>query len=120
MASTVEELYVLVSQVAALTGQPAELVDELTFSNRAAVARIALGDGRTAIAKKPRTAAAFEREVQALTTLPAASRPGLIAFGRGVVVMEDLGAGPSLADLLLDDDRALAERSLESWARTVG
>ena len=34
--------------------------------------------------------------------------------------MEDLGTGPSVADLLLGADRRAAERALLAWARTLG
>jgi hypothetical protein len=59
-------------------------------------------------------------EVEALRVLPPDTRPALLGSGGGVLVMEDLGTGPSLADVLLAPAGDSAERALESWARTVG
>ena len=48
--------------------------------------------------------------------------PTVLALDAGhrVLVMEDLGTGPTLADLLLGDDRAAAERGLVEYARSLG
>lgn len=116
LSPALEELVVVVSD---LTGEPVTFVEELTFSNRAVVARLALRD-ETVIAKKPHGVSAFANEEAAMRTLPAHTRPALIASGRGTLVMEELGRGPSLADLLLGDDRTAAEDGLLAWARTVG
>ena len=42
------------------------------------------------------------------------------ASNLGLVILEDLGDCPSLADLLLGTDAAAAERGLVAWARTLG
>jgi hypothetical protein len=102
-----------------MTGTPARLVEDLSFSNRAVVARISAGN-TTLIAKRPFEREALAREVEALRVLPAATRPALVGASDEVVVMEDLGTGPSLADLLLGSDRAGAERALLAWAATLG
>lgn len=39
---------------------------------------------------------------------------------RGLLVLEDLGEGPSLASLLAGDDPAAAEEALVAWATTLG
>ena len=109
----------MVERASALLGG-AELVDDLTFSGRALVVRIRRTDGTTAIVKAPARAEALEREAEALRTLPAATRPDLIAAGDGLLVLEDLGTGPSLADLLLGSDGPAAERALLAWAWTLG
>jgi hypothetical protein len=110
----------LVAVVSDMTGQSATLVDDLSFSNRAIVARVRFGGGETVIAKKPLSPSAFANEVDALQLLPAETRPALIGSANGMLVMEDLGSGPSLADLLLSHDRGAAERALHAWARALG
>src|SRR5712691_5383136 len=112
----IEELVAIVSD---LTGEPATFVEDLTFSNRAVVARLRLRAG-TVIAKQPHGASAFAHEAEALRILPAPTRKALIASGRGTLVMEDLGNGPSLADLLLRGDPSAAEHGLLAWAKTLG
>ena len=100
-------------------GRPVELVDDLSFSTRATVLRIA-ADGKTAVAKRLVDQRAHELELTALETLPGGSRPELLGHGVDVIVMSDLGDGPSLADILLGDDRRRAEGALLEWARTLG
>ncbi|HTJ32243.1 MAG TPA: hypothetical protein VL738_03355, partial [Dactylosporangium sp.] len=48
--------------------------------------------------------------------------PELIAHdgGKRVIVLEDLGRAPTLADKLLDHDARGAERALLAWARALG
>jgi hypothetical protein len=69
----------------------------------------------------------FVREAvsyQLFTALSADERmcPELYAHdsGAGVIVIEDLGRAPTLADKLLGDDARGAERALLSWARSLG
>ena len=99
---------------------PVELVGDLTFSSKATVARLRVPGGGTVVAKQPRDPATYRRELEALRTLPESVRPALLACGGGVFVLEDLGPGPSLADLLLGDDPEAAERALLGWAATLG
>ncbi len=115
-----EELSHLAATASRILGKPAVLVEDLSYSSRAVVVRLDLGGGETAIAKRPFERESFTSEVQALRVLPPDTRPVLLGSRDGVLVMEDLGTGPSLADLLLSSAGALAERALESWARTVG
>jgi hypothetical protein len=70
---------------------------------------------------------AFIREAvsyQLFTALTADERmcPELYAHdaSAGVIVIEDLGRAPTLADKLLGDDARGAERALLSWARSLG
>lgn len=97
----------------------AEVVHEIRTGRRATVARVAVGD-TTYIAKRNFDAAAFANECAGLTRLPAAFRPELVAQGETLVVMEDLGDGPSLADVLLGTDPVAAERGLLAWADALG
>lgn len=109
----------LLADATSLLG-PVALVDDLSFSSRAAVARLHLEGGGTVVVKLPFSAEARSREVEAMRTLPAFVRPALLATGERILVMEDLGLGPSLADLLLGDDTGAAEAGLLAWAHTLG
>lgn len=102
-----------------LVGTPATLVELLPSQSRTVVARLRVGGG-TVVAKRAADPAAHATEVQALRLLPAGAVPALVADGDGVVVTEDLGPGPSLADLLLGDDPVAAERGLNAWAGGLG
>jgi hypothetical protein len=109
----------LLEDAASLLG-PVDLIDDLTFSNKAQVARLRVAGGETVVAKRPVDPGAFARELQALRVLPAAVRPRLVAAGHDLLVMEDLGTGPSLADLLLGRDRVAAEAAVMAWAAALG
>ena len=65
------------------------------------------------------SSAAFAREVAGLTALD--HTPDLLAVDRehGLVVMSDLGTGPTLADLLLGDDRAAAWAGALEWVEAL-
>lgn len=99
---------------------PVQLVDDLTFSNKATVVRLRVAGGATMIAKQPRRREMFVRELEALRLLPATVRPALLASGPDLFVVEDLGPGPSLADLLLGDEPNAAGGALMGWAETLG
>ncbi|MEV4312182.1 hypothetical protein [Actinocrispum sp. NPDC049592] len=85
---------------------------------------------RTLVVKKhtePAPSESFVREAvsyQLFTALSAEERmcPELYAHdgAAGVIVIEDLGRAPTLADKLLGDDARGAERALLSWARSLG
>ncbi|MBP2330207.1 hypothetical protein JOF56_010592 [Kibdelosporangium banguiense] len=85
---------------------------------------------RTLVVKRyeqPTPSEAFVREAvsyQLFTALTADERmcPELYAHdgAAGVIVIEDLGRAPTLADKLLGDDARGAERALLSWARSLG
>jgi hypothetical protein len=67
----------------------------------------------------------FVRERTALSLAGDHGLPGtvrLLGFcdDAPLVVLEDLGDGPSVADLLLGDDPAAAEQAVHDWAITVG
>ncbi|MHB1447389.1 MAG: phosphotransferase [Acidimicrobiales bacterium] len=109
-----------VRQAAEAVLGPAELVEDLSFSNRSVVVRLRLADGRLVVAKQPADATARDREEIALRLLPAGAAPRLIAAANTVLVMEDLGSGPSVADLLLGQDPEAARQGLLSWAGALG
>ena len=110
----------LVAVAADLIGAEVELLEDLSFSSRARVARLRLADGSTVVVKRPEQPSAYMCEAAAFATIPAEFRPGLVVAGQGVIVMEDLGAGTSLADLLLGEDRAAAEGGLLAWSYGLG
>lgn len=109
----------LLETAAALVG-PVDLVDDLTFSSKAQVARLRVPGGATVVAKRPVDSSAFSRELEALRVLPEAVRPALVAAGEDLLIMEDLGPGPALADLLLGHDPAAAEAAVLAWATALG
>jgi len=89
------------------------------------------GDERTAVLKRRREenfgdrARGFHAELAALEFLnrmKTAIAPRLFGAdpSAGILVMEDLGPGPSLADSLLARDRERAQANLVSYARAVG
>ena len=96
----------------------AELVDDLTNSGRAVLARISM-DGETYVAKSNADPERFANEISALQTLPPDVRPALIVAGERTLIMEDLGAGDSLADVLLGENAARATDALLLWASTL-
>ena len=109
----------LIADAADLLG-PVQLVDDLTFSRKATVVRLRVAGGTTMIAKQPRRREMFVRELEALRLLPPTVRPALLASSSDLFVIEDLGSGPSLADLLLGNEANAAEQALMGWAETLG
>ena len=97
-----------------------EVVDDLTFSSRAVVARLRQPDGTVVVAKRHKDPDAAASEELALRTLPAGIGPRLVGIGDGVLVMEDVGAGPSVADLLLGPDPMAARAAPVGWAGVIG
>jgi Phosphotransferase enzyme family len=100
--------------------------------DRTQVVRLELADGQSAVLKRreedPDDDAAgqrFETELAALDLLngmPAPVAPRLLGAdpAAGILVMEDLGQGASLADLLLTGGRERAEAGLIGYARALG
>ncbi|MFB7657238.1 MULTISPECIES: hypothetical protein [unclassified Streptomyces] len=73
-----------------------------------------------AYADDPAALGAFTAEAAGLSL--GLAGPGLLAAAPGLplIVMRDLGSGPTLADLLLGADRAAAQDALLSWSRALG
>lgn len=109
-----------VAMASALLGEPLNVEADLLFSGRAQVARATRPDGSTVIVKRPSEQDAFQRELASYQVLPASLRAELLGARDGVLVIEDLGDGVSLAELLLGDDPARASEGLLLWARAVG
>ncbi len=122
------------------TGAPVRLADaeDLGGSDRSVVMRVRVAESpfelpRTLVVKHygacPEQARSdpFAHEAascQLTTALPPEARvgPELIAHDAGerVLVLEDLGRGSTLADVLFADDPRVAERALLAWARALG
>ena len=99
--------------------------------DRSHIVRLRLaGDDRTVVLKRPREdnfgdrTRGFDAEVAALEFLnpmetPVAPRLLGADVGAGILIMEDLGPGSSLADSLLGSDRGRAEADLIGYARAL-
>jgi hypothetical protein len=99
--------------------------------DREHVLRLELADGRSVVLKRRGDQKedagdrGFETELAALELLsgmPASVAPRLLGAdaGAGILIMEDLGRGVSLADLLLTGGRERAEAGLIAYARALG
>jgi hypothetical protein len=92
-------------------------------SSRSLVLRATAGD-RPVVLKAPLECGSGPvRELAALRLLTGV--PGVVRLlaesdDPPVLVLEDLGAGPSLADALLGADPAAAQAALDGWAGTLG
>ena len=115
---------------ALLPGTGVEPGERLRAGDRSSVERVQLRSvGRagaevrgTAVVKRFHEAGeGWVRETAALDTLPPEVAPQVLAADRaaGVVVLSDLGDGPTLADVLLGHDRAAAEGALVGWAEAL-
>ncbi|GAA4618514.1 hypothetical protein GCM10023108_39680 [Saccharopolyspora hordei] len=122
------------------TGAPVRLADaeDLGGSDRSVVMRVRIAESpfelpRTVVVKHygecPEDARSdpFAHEAascQLTTALPPEVRigPELIAHDANerLLVLEDLGRGSTLADVLFADDSRVAERALLAWARALG
>jgi hypothetical protein len=97
-------------------GVPVTDARPLGGSDRSVVLRCRTATGSVVVKKYPDgSSRAFAREVAGLTALD--HTPELLAVdgARGLVVMSDLGTGPTLADLLLGDDPAAAWAGALEW-----
>jgi Ser/Thr protein kinase RdoA (MazF antagonist) len=91
--------------------------------DRAHVIRLHLGTDRSVVMKKRADRDTFGVELAALEYLngmPEPVAPRLLGADAGVLLMEDLGPGPSLADSLLTGDRPRVRADLISYAEALG
>ena len=93
--------------------------------DRAHVVRLHLAAGRSVVMKKRADKDTFGVELAALEYLngmPEPVAPRLLGADAdaGIVLMEDLGPGPSLADSLLTGDRPRVRADLVSYAEALG
>jgi hypothetical protein len=104
----------------AALGVPVTDPEPLGGSNRSLVLRCRTPGGPVVVKKYPDgSSTGFTREVAGLTALDHV--PTLLAVDRenGLVVMSDLGTGPTLADLLLGDDPAAAWAGALEWVEAL-
>ncbi|HXM56543.1 MAG TPA: hypothetical protein VOB72_14200 [Candidatus Dormibacteraeota bacterium] len=114
---------VLSAAAAALGARGVEPVADLTTSGRATVARLRVtgGDVETAVLKLGGDhVMANWCGLAFLDHVAPGAGPRLLAADRRFVVMEDLGAGPSLKSVLAGDDPAAAEAALVAHASALG
>ena len=110
-----------------LPGSEIRAVDRLQSSERTVVERVRLarpgaGAPEQVILKQFVQLAGFATEAGALSVLPAgAPAPQLLAEDpiERVILMTDVGSGPSLADALLGESAEVAEAALCAWAETM-
>lgn len=112
--------------------EPVELCTAEAVWQRSHVVRLGARGGRAAILKRPRRNPRGEPDREAFGTelasleylggMPAPVAPRLLGadVGTGILVMEELPAGRSLADSLLAGDRADATASLVAYATALG
>ncbi|RBQ15455.1 hypothetical protein DP939_35810 [Spongiactinospora rosea] len=97
---------------------------DLGGSRRSTVLRCRSADGRSVIVKayadEPDGLRAFAAEAAGLSL--GLAGPELLAVDTAVplLVMEDLGTAPTLADMLLGDDPGAATEALLTWSRGLG
>jgi Ser/Thr protein kinase RdoA (MazF antagonist) len=112
-------------------GERTEVRAAETIWGRGHVVRLHLADERSVVLKRRghpgqgRRARGFGAELAALEYLndmPAPVAPRLLGAdtGAGILVMEDLPTGPSLADSLLLGERERAQADLVAYARALG
>jgi hypothetical protein len=112
---------------ALLPGVRLEAAARLGGNERSTVERVRAtwpdGDRSSLIVKQYESAGeGWVRESAALSVMPRHVRaPRVVAAGAGppVLIIEDLGAGPSVADALLGDDPRAAEDGLRAWATAI-
>ena len=101
-------------------GAPVTDPEPLGGSTRSLVLRCLTPSGPVVVKRYPDgSTAAFTREVAGLTALD--HTPDLLAVDRvhGLIVMTDLGSGPTLADLLLGHDRSAAWAGALEWVEAL-
>jgi Phosphotransferase enzyme family len=112
---------------ALLPGVRIDAPDELGGNERTRVVRVRArrpdGTRTSYIVKLHRSAGeGWVREAAALSVLPPrVHAPRVAVEGREppVLVIEDLGAGPSVADALTGDDPQTAEAAVQAWAAAI-
>lgn len=101
-------------------GAPVTNPQPLGGSTRSLVLRCRTPSGPVVVKRYPDgSSAAFARELAGLAALD--HTPELLAVDRvhGLIVMTDLGTGPTLADLLLGDDRESAWAGALAWVEAL-
>jgi Ser/Thr protein kinase RdoA (MazF antagonist) len=125
-ALTEAETQVVAALLARAWGPGARIREVAPIWGRSDVLRVQGDPGRSVVMKRRRgPAQTFGVELAALEYLnqmPVPVAPRLVAAdaAAGVLLMEDLGPGPSLADALLGGDRERAAAGLVRYAEALG
>lgn len=118
--------------LASAWGERTEIRTAELIWNRRHIVRLRLGDGRSAVLKRRGNQPARSGQgrsfgvelavLEYLNAMPAPVAPRLLGADpdAGILLMEDLGPGTSLADSLLAGDRARAGADLVAYARALG
>jgi len=113
-------------------GERAEISAAELIWNRRHIVRLHLRSGRTAVLKRREVRALQSGQgrrfgvelavLEYLNAMPVPVAPRLLGADpdAGLLLIEDLGVGTSLADSLLAGDRARAEADLVAYARALG
>ncbi|MEW9549117.1 hypothetical protein [Nonomuraea sp. NPDC050783] len=112
----------ILAAASAVLGRSLDRPVDLGGSARSSVLRCRAGeDGGTVVVKAYRDAVGFAAEAAGLP-FGGGYGPRLLAVDPSfpLVVMSDLGSGPSLADVLLGESARAAREGLLAWARTYG
>jgi hypothetical protein len=128
---SVAETHAAESSLAAYWGASVTVRAAERIWDRHHIVRLHIADDRSAVLKRGREenlgdrARGFDAELAALeflNTMETAIAPRLFGAdaSAGILIMEDLGPGSSLADSLLARDRDRARADLVSYARAVG
>lgn len=126
-----EETQAARSLLASAWGNEVSLRGAELIWERPHIVRLRADDGRTAVLKRRRLDGSdirtrgFGAELSALeflTLMPVPVSPRLLGADTdvGILLMEDMGPGGSLAHALLGADRAVAANALVSYARALG
>jgi hypothetical protein len=104
--------------------QPVLTWTQLTSSGKNRVYRAVLADGESIIVKElltdgPRNVRE-QAALQVLAELGVEDVPRLLGTDNGAILMEDVGAGASLADRLLGSDQEAAAAAVNRWATAIG
>ena len=115
---------IVIAAAGAACGAPLSQPEQLQGGIRATVLRCRRGDIGTVVVKAyqdaPDARRAFAAEAAALAFGVAGPRLLGVDTEFPLIVMEDLGSAPSLADLLLGEDAQAARTALLTWARKLG
>jgi Ser/Thr protein kinase RdoA (MazF antagonist) len=114
-----------------LRGERPKVCAAESIWGRSHVFRLNLGDDRTVILKRRRNGDAGRRArgfgielavLDYLSAMPAPIAPRLLGADTqaGIILIEDLGPGASLADSLLTGERERAQAELVAYARALG
>ncbi|MGW3350946.1 hypothetical protein ACWDA3_47255 [Nonomuraea rubra] len=111
----------ILAAASAALGERLDRPVDLGGSTRSQVLRCERADRGTVVVKAYQDVSGFAAEAAGLP-IAAGSAPDLLAVDRSfpLIVMSDLGAAPSLADVLLGDSPQAATEGLLTWAHTYG